>query len=38
MRTFLSKCENDTFDFAREFAKDLNKNSVVVLSRGAWGW
>ena len=32
MNEFISKSENDTLDFAFNFAKSLNKNSIIILS------
>ncbi len=32
MNKFISKSENDTLDFAFNFAKSLNKNSIIILS------
>lgn len=32
MNEFISKSENDTLDFAFDFAKSLNKNSIIILS------
>ena len=29
---FISKCEEDTIDFASKFASKLAKNDIVVLS------
>lgn len=31
METYISKNEADTIAFAKEFAKSLNKNDVIVL-------
>lgn len=31
MQKFISKSEDDTINFASEFAKNLNKNSVIIL-------
>ncbi len=31
MTEFISKSENDTIDFAYNFAKNLNKNSILIL-------
>ncbi len=31
MIKFISKSENDTINFATEFAKKLNKNSILIL-------
>lgn len=33
MQEYISKNEADTIAFARNFAKELNKNDVIVLSR-----
>ena len=32
MKTYISKSENDTINFAKEFAKDLNKGDIIVLT------
>ena len=32
MYKFISKCEDDTINFAMEFAKDLKKGDIVVLT------
>ncbi len=32
MNEFISKSEADTIDFASDFAKKLNKNSIIILS------
>ena len=32
MNEFISKSENETIDFAYNFAKSLNKDSVIILS------
>ena len=32
MYEIVSKSENDTIDFAYDFAKSLNKNSIIILS------
>ncbi len=32
MKTYISKSELDTMDFAKNFAKDLEKDSIVVLT------
>ena len=32
MYEIISKSENDTIDFAYDFAKSLNKNSIIILS------
>lgn len=32
MEKYISKSEADTISFAREFAKTLNKNDIIVLS------
>ena len=32
MNEFISKSENDTLDFAFNFAKSINKNSIIILS------
>ena len=32
MYKFISKCEQDTINFAENFAKELNKKDIVVLS------
>lgn len=32
MYKFISKCENDTINFAMKFAKDLKKGDIVVLT------
>lgn len=32
MYKFISKCEQDTINFAEEFAKKLNKKDIIVLS------
>lgn len=32
MYKFISKCEQDTINFAKKFAKKLNKKDIVVLS------
>ena len=32
MDTFISKSENDTINFARDFAKKLKKNDIIVLN------
>ena len=32
MDTFISKSENDTINFARDFAKRLKKNDIIVLN------
>lgn len=32
MYKFISKCEKDTIDFAKKFAKKLNKKDIIVLS------
>lgn len=32
MEIFISKCEEDTINFAKEFAKNLKKGDIVVLS------
>lgn len=32
MYKFISKCEQDTIEFAKKFAKKLNKKDIVVLS------
>ncbi|MCI8396465.1 MAG: tRNA (adenosine(37)-N6)-threonylcarbamoyltransferase complex ATPase subunit type 1 TsaE [Clostridia bacterium] len=31
METFISKCETDTLEFAKKFAKTLKKDDVIVL-------
>ena len=31
-KVFISNCENETKQFAKEFASKLNKNAVVVLT------
>lgn len=38
MQEYISKGEADTIAFAKSFAKKLNKNDVIVLSRrfGLW--
>lgn len=33
MQEYISKNENDTINFARNFARDLNKDDIIVLSR-----
>ena len=32
MYKFISKCEQDTINFAENFAKELNKKDIIVLS------
>ena len=32
MKTYISKNEQDTIEYAKDFAKSLNQNSIVVLS------
>ena len=32
METFISKSEKDTIKFAKEFAKNLKKGDIIVLS------
>lgn len=32
MLTYISKCEDDTKQFAKEFAKDLKKGDILVLT------
>lgn len=32
MEKFISKCEQDTIDFAEDFAKKLHKKDIIVLS------
>lgn len=32
METFISKSEQDTKDFAKNFAKNLKKGDIIVLS------
>lgn len=32
MYKFISKCEQDTINFAQKFAKKLNKKDIIVLS------
>ena len=32
MKKYISKSEADTIDFAKEFAKTLNKDDIIVLS------
>ena len=32
MSTFISKSEQDTISFAKDFAKDLKKGDIVVLT------
>ena len=32
MRTYISKSEDDTKSFAKDFAKDLKKGDVIVLT------
>lgn len=33
MQEYISKNENDTISFARDFAKTLNKDDIIVLTR-----
>lgn len=33
MQKFISKSESDTIHFAKDFAKNLTKNDIVVLTR-----
>lgn len=33
MQKFISKSEADTINFAKDFAKKLTKNDIVVLNR-----
>ena len=32
METYISKNENDTINFAKDFAKDLKKGDIIVLT------
>lgn len=32
MKTYISKNENDTINFAKNFAKDLKKGDIIVLN------
>ena len=32
METYISKSENDTINFAKQFAKTLNKTDIIVLN------
>lgn len=32
METYISKSEQDTINFAKNFAKDLKKGDIIVLS------
>lgn len=32
MKTYISKSENDTINFAKEFAKTLKKDDIIVLN------
>lgn len=32
MKTYISKSENDTINFAKDFAKDLKKGDIIVLT------
>lgn len=32
MENFVSKCEEDTKNFAKNFAKDLKKGDIIVLT------
>lgn len=32
MDTFISKSEQDTINFAKDFAKDLKKGDIIVLT------
>lgn len=32
MKTYISKNENDTINFAKDFAKDLKKGDIIVLT------
>ena len=32
METFISKGENDTISFAKNFAKDLRKGDIIILT------
>lgn len=32
METYISKSENDTINFAKDFAKDLKKGDIIVLT------
>ena len=32
MNTFISKSEQDTIVFAKDFAKDLKKGNIIVLT------
>ena len=38
IKEYISKSEKDTIAFAKEFAKDLNSNSVIVLNRRFRNW
>lgn len=32
MKTYISKSENDTINFAKDFAKSLQKGDIIVLT------
>ena len=32
MDTFISKSEQDTINFAKDFAKDLKKGDIIILT------
>ena len=32
MTTYISKSEQDTINFAKDFSKDLNKGDIIVLT------
>ena len=32
METYISKSENDTINFAKDFAKELKKGDIIVLT------
>ena len=32
METYISKSENDTISFAKNFAKNLNKGDIIILT------
>lgn len=38
MQKYISKSEQDTIDFATEFAKNLKTGDIVILSRRTWFW